>query len=167
MKRLILVLGLVLIFIGSELLLKPGFLSGLQKTLASPDASTPTTIATPSLQQLFCTHTERYPNTPEVQRAFDLIENSYKNKQLTTTNQKGEMVTLYTYWHQIIPCVEVIFKNIEGGAEGYVTFSHDDIKPNHYPIYVDDSYKHTPDIILALLLSCFVSEPVRQSREKN
>jgi hypothetical protein len=51
-------------------------------------------------------------------------------------------------------CIKVNETNVreELGAEGYFTFNGEEIKENFYPIYVDENYDKSGDVLTSLLL---------------
>ncbi len=93
-----------------------------------------------------CTRTERYNNPPEFDRALSLI-----NQRSTEYIQKNNITSDLT---MITPCVVVKYSDVKNriGAEGYFIFGGEEANANYLPVYVDNSYKETDDLITALLI---------------
>ncbi|MBI4039137.1 hypothetical protein HY384_04230 [Candidatus Daviesbacteria bacterium] len=93
-----------------------------------------------------CTRTERYDNPPEFDRALSLI-----NQRGTEYIRKNNITANLT---NLTPCVVVKYTDVKNtiGAEGYFIFGDKEANANYLPVYVDNSYKETDDLITALLL---------------
>lgn len=98
-----------------------------------------------SIDRLVCDRTTRLDNDPNIDRALSLIY-----ERLT---EYGEDDSLFP--PQLVNCIKVEVKNIKNdtGAEGYFDENNENIKPNYYPIMIDDWENFfADDLSTALLL---------------
>ena len=97
-----------------------------------------------------CTRTTRLDNEARFDRALSLVyENASKLKA-----DLGDASPLI-FSPQIVNCIKVAESDVSDalGAEGYFEFSYEDIKPNEFPIFVDNKYKNADELVNALLLT--------------
>ena len=102
-----------------------------------------------------CTRTENYSNPPEFERALSLIKQRYTTLNLdTTSNYDGKEIKMAELWKNILPCLIFKYTNArqDKNAEGYFKFGGNNTNPNYLPIYVDQTYSESDDLLLAFLL---------------
>jgi hypothetical protein len=98
-----------------------------------------------STREYGCTRTERHANPPEFDRALSLIN----QRVVEFHHARGQEVpTLIT------PCIVVEYADLShfGEVEGVFYFGGHDVTENRLPIYVDNKYKSSDDILTAVLL---------------
>lgn len=84
-----------------------------------------------------CNRKEMYDIPPEFSRALSLLEQRLNEKI------------------SFLPCVDIQYSNIRdfNEAEGVFIFDSSKANANHLPIFVDNSYKESDDLVTAILLS--------------
>lgn len=108
-----------------------------------------------------CNRKYRLDNLPQYDRALSLINQrviEYDNDANILKNKK-----------LITPCIAIIQSNtkITDKAEGYFIFGGKNVRNNYYPIYVDESYSNTDDLLNALLIYHEITHVIQFIDEQN
>jgi len=118
--------------------------------LLNKNESSETTFSPEIAAENGCTRTTRLDNEARFDRALSLVnENASKLKA-----DLGDASPLI-FSPQIVNCIKVIESDVSDtlGAEGYFEFNYEGIKPNEFPIFVDNKYKNADELVNALLLT--------------
>ena len=149
-----LVVGLILL--GAEYF---GFMNlNLPFGNTSQGVSQPT--PTPAVEQAIkdgCTRTTRLENPPQYDRALSLINQRISDHEkwcdkYCTDKDSEEKLRFKQFPANLTNCIKIVEDDIDDG-EGYFVFHSENIKPNYFPITIDDSYNYADDTLTSLLIT--------------
>ncbi len=127
---------------------------------SKPHATIQPTSA-PAVEQVIadgCTRTTRLENDPQYDRALSLIHQRIDDNEkwcdkYCESSKYEKSLRFHHFPANLTNCIKVVEEDIDGGAEGYFTFHSEDIKPNYFPITIDESYNYADDTLTALLVT--------------
>jgi len=115
---------------------------------------------TPAVEQAIkdgCTRTTRLENPPQYDRALSLIHQRISDHEkwcdkYGTDKDSEQKLRFNQFPANLTNCIKIVEENIDDG-EGYFVFHSEDIKPNYFPITIDDSYNYADDTLTSLLIT--------------
>jgi hypothetical protein len=105
-----------------------------------------------------CTRENRLDNEPEYDRALSLINQRISEHEewcdkYCESEEYEDKLRHHHFPANLTNCIKIIEEDIGEEAEGYFIFHSDDIKPNYFPIVVDNSYNFSDDILTSFLIT--------------
>jgi hypothetical protein len=100
-------------------------------------------------EKLGCTRTTRLENDPQYDRALSLI-----HQKLDGWNPYNDPSMNYFPPASLVNCIKVVEGDVASttGAEGFFEVNSENIKPNYFPVTVDEGYSYVDDLLNALII---------------